>query len=396
VETTSIDALDAELVGIAFSYEDEIAHFWRCSDDFNETKKQLEILKPIFENPNTLKIGQNLKYDINALHRYGINVSPPFFDTMIAHYILHPERKSGLDSMAKNYLNHDMIPIDLLIGKKGANQKSMRDVPIEWLVEYACEDADITFRLKTFFDTFVGVENFRPLLDDIEFPLIPVLAEMEREGVKIDTEMLQKFSQELSLEIKKTEEAIYQLAGVHFNIASPKQLGEILFDKLKIDAKAKRTGTSKQYSTGEEVLQKLKYRHPIVDLVLNYRSLAKLKSTYVDALPALVKPSTGRLHTSFNQAVVATGRLSSSNPNLQNIPIRTELGREIRKAFIPREKDHVLMSADYSQIELRIIASISGDESMIADFVAGHDIHTATAAKIYGVPMSAVDKDMRS
>jgi DNA polymerase-1 len=234
-----------------------------------------------------------------------------------------------------------------------------------------------------------------PLLENIEFPLIPVLAEMEREGVKIDSDMLEKFSDELTLEIEKTEEAIFQLAGVHFNIASPKQLGEILFDRLKIDEKAKRTGVSKQYSTGEDVLQKLKFRHPIVDLVLNFRSLSKLRSTYVDALPLLIKPSTGRVHTSFNQAVVATGRLSSSNPNLQNIPIRTELGREIRKAFVPRDNQHVLMSADYSQIELRIIASISGDESMINDFKEGHDIHTATAAKIYGVPMNLVDKDMR-
>ncbi|MDR0438555.1 MAG: DNA polymerase I [Bacteroidales bacterium] len=409
-ETTGIDALDAELVGIAFCFDDgtgvvrnaPTTSFWRCSDDFAETKKQLEILKPIFENPNILKIGQNLKYDINVLSRYGIEVSTPFFDTMIAHYVLHPERKSGLDDMVRNYLNHEMIPIDVLIGKKGANQKSMRDVPIEWLVEYACEDADMTFRLKPILDNMandlvndVETHGRASLLENIEFPLIPVLAEMEREGVKIDSDMLEKFSQELTLELSKTEEAIYQLAGVHFNIASPKQLGEILFENLKIDPKAKRTGVSKQYATGEDVLQKLKYHHPIVDLILTYRSLAKLRSTYVDALPALINPRTGRVHTSFNQAVVATGRLSSSNPNLQNIPIRTELGREIRKAFVPRDKEHILMSADYSQIELRIIASISGDESMIADFVAGHDIHTATAAKIYGVPMSAVDKEMR-
>jgi DNA polymerase-1 len=394
-ETTGIDALEAELVGIAFCFENEKAYFWRCSDDFDETKKQLEILKPIFENPNILKIGQNLKYDINVLNRYGINVFMPLFDTMIAHYILHPERRSGLDDMAKNYLNHEMIPIDALIGKKGANQKSMRDVPIENLVQYACEDADMTFRLKPILEHMMDKNNVRSLLENIEFPLIPVLAEMEREGVKIDRDMLEKFSDELTLEIEKTEEAIYQLAGVLFNIASPKQLGEILFDRLKIDEKAKRTGVSGQYSTGEDVLQKLKFRHPIVELVLNYRSLAKLRSTYVDALPLLIKPNTGRVHTSFNQAVVATGRLSSSNPNLQNIPIRTELGREIRKAFVPRDEQHVLMSVDYSQIELRIIASISGDESMINDFIEGHDIHTATAAKIYGVPMSSVDKDMR-
>jgi len=399
-ETTGIDALDAELVGIAFCFENGNAHFWRCPDVETQCIASLQCLKPIFENPNILKIGQNLKYDINVLHRYGITVSGPFFDTMIAHYILHPERRSGLSDMAKTYLDHEMIPIDLLIGKKGANQKSMRDVPIEWLVEYACEDADITFRLKPILEAMIEVRHsaldaLEVLLENIEFPLIPVLAEMEREGVKIDSKMLGNFSQELTLEIQKTEEAIYQLAGVHFNIASPKQLGDILFEKLKIDEKAKRTGISKQYSTSEDVLQKLKYRHPIADLVLTYRSLAKLKSTYVDALPALIKPSTGHVHTSFNQAVVATGRLSSSNPNLQNIPIRTALGREIRKAFVPRNEEHVLMSADYSQIELRIIASISDDESMIADFVAGHDIHTATAAKIYGIPMSAVDKDMR-
>ncbi|MCL2413717.1 MAG: DNA polymerase I [Bacteroidales bacterium] len=394
-ETTGVDALDAELVGIAFCFENGDAYFWRCPDVEMQCIASLQCLKPIFENPNILKIGQNLKYDINVLHRYGIAVSEPFFDTMIAHYVLHPERRSGLNDMAKTYLNHEMIPIDLLIGKKGPNQKSMRNVPIEWLVEYACEDADATFRLKPILENMIDDSGVRKLLENIEFPLIPVLAEMEREGVKIDREMLEKFSQELTLEIQKTEEAIYQLAGVHFNIASPKQLGEILFEKLKIDEKAKRTGVSKQYSTSEDVLQKLKYRHPIADLVLTYRSLSKLKSTYVDALPALIKPSTGHVHTSFNQAVVATGRLSSSNPNLQNIPIRTELGREIRKAFVPRDKEHVLMSADYSQIELRIIASISGDESMIADFIARHDIHTATAAKIYGVPMTAVDKDMR-
>jgi DNA polymerase-1 len=314
---------------------------------------------------------------------------------MIAHYVLEPERRSNLEDMAKTFLNHEMMPIDLLIGKRGPNQKSMRDVPLEWLVEYACEDADITFRLKSVFENMIEVENLRPLLENIEFPLIPVLAEMEREGVKIDSKMLADFSQELALEIHKTEEAIYQLAGVKFNIASPKQLGEILFEILQIDPKAKRTGASKQYSTSEDVLLKLKFRHPIVNQVLNYRSLAKLKSTYVDALPALVKPQTGRLHTSFNQAVTATGRLSSSNPNLQNIPIRTDLGREIRKAFVPRDEQHTLLSADYSQIELRIIASISGDESMISDFVIGHDIHTATASKIYGVPMNVVDKDMR-
>ena len=393
-ETTSIDALEAELVGIAFCFGEK-AQFWRCPDDFAETQKQIEILKPIFENPNILKIGQNLKYDINALHRYGIEVCGPFFDTMIAHYVLHPERKSNLEDMARIYLDHEMMPIDVLIGKKGTHQKSMRDVPIEWLTEYACEDADMTFRLKPILESMMDKTNCRNLLENIEFPLIPVLAEMEREGVKIDSDMLEKFSQELTVEIEKTETAIYQLAGVQFNIASPKQLGEILFDKLKIDPKAKRTGVSKQYSTGEDVLQKLKFRHEIVDLVLNFRSLSKLRSTYVDALPLLIKPNTGRVHTSFNQAVVATGRLSSSNPNLQNIPIRTELGREIRKAFVPHSKDYVLMSADYSQIELRIIASISGDESMIADFVAGHDIHTATAAKIYGVPMNAVDQDMR-
>ncbi len=394
-ETTNIDALDAELVGIAFCYESGKACFWRCPDDFTETKQQLEILKPIFENPNTLKIGQNLKYDINALSLYGITVSGPFFDTMIAHYVLEPERRANLDDMAPAHLNNNMIPIELLIGKKGANQKSMREISTDRLGQYAAEDADITFQLKPVFETMMDEVNCWNLLENIEFPLIPVLAEMEQEGVKIDCEMLAKFSQELALEIRQTEEAIYQLAGVQFNIASPKQLGEILFENLKINPKAKRTGVSKQYSTSEDVLQKLKFRHPIVDLVLTYRSLAKLKSTYVDALPALVKPRTGRLHTSFNQAVVATGRLSSSNPNLQNIPIRTELGREIRKAFVPRDNQHVLLAADYSQIELRIIASISGDESMMADFIAGHDIHTATAAKIYGVPMNEVNKDMR-
>ncbi|MDR2906595.1 MAG: DNA polymerase I, partial [Bacteroidales bacterium] len=400
-ETTGLDTLDADLVGIAFCSEDGKAQFWRCPDDFNETKQQLDLLKPIFENPVVLKIGQNLKYDINVLNRYGIKVCGPFFDTMITHYVLEPERRSNLDDMANAYLNHNMLPIETLIGKKGANQKSMRDVPLEWLVEYACEDADITYRLKAVLEDKIqrldeGTQSpTLQLLDKIEFPLIPVLAEMEQEGVNIDTKMLANFSQELTTEIRKTEEAIYQLAGMQFNIASPKQLGEVLFEILQIDAKAKRTGVSKQYQTGEEVLQKLKFRHPIVEQVLTYRTLAKLKSTYVDALPMLVNPRTGRVHTSYNQAVTATGRLSSSNPNLQNIPIRTELGREIRKAFIPRDEHHVLLAADYSQIELRIIASISGDESMIADFAEGHDIHTATAAKIYGVPISSVDKEMR-
>ncbi len=394
-ETTGIDVLSAELVGIAFCFEEGKAQFWRSPDNFEETQKQLEILKPIFENPQILKIGQNLKYDINILYRYGIKVSTPFFDTMIAHYVLAPEHKSNLEDMAKKYLNHEMIPIELLIGKKGVNQKTMRTVSVEWLVEYAAEDADMTFRLKPILEKMMDETNCRKLLEDMEFPLIHVLAGMEREGVKIDRVMLSEFSQELDVEIRKIEEAIYQLAGVQFNIASPKQLGEILFENLKIDPKAKRAGALKQYSTSEDVLQKLKFRHPIVDQVLNYRSLSKLKSTYVDALPALIKPQTGRVHTTFNQAVTATGRLSSSNPNLQNIPIRTELGREIRKAFVPRDEQYILLAADYSQIELRIIASISGDESMIADFVEGHDIHTATAAKIYHVPIDAVDKEMR-
>ena len=393
-ETTNIDVYSADLVGLSFSIKAHEAWYLPMPADREECQRKLELLRPLFEEENILKIGQNLKYDISMLAQYGITVKGKMFDTMLAHYLLEPEQRHNMDYLAEVYLNYITIPIEDLIGK-GRQQKTMRQVPIELIKEYAAEDADITLQLYEKLLPLLKENGVEKLFYEIEMPLVPVLSRMEANGVKIDTENLQQISEEFGGEIKKIEEEIYALAGTPFNIASPKQLGEILFERLKIDEKAKKTKTG-QYATGEEVLQKLSHKHPIIQKILDYRSFTKLKSTYLDALPALVNPKDGLIHTSYNQAVTATGRLSSNNPNLQNIPVRTAQGREIRRAFVPRSEAYTLLAADYSQIELRIIAHLSQDPAMVADFNLGHDIHAATAAKVFHVPMNEVTKEQRS
>ena len=329
------------------------------------------------------------------LANYGIRVAPPLFDTMLAHYLLEPDMRHGMDFLAQTYLHYNPVSIETLIGKKGKDQGNMRDVPLEKIAPYACEDADITLQLKNLFQPGLDETETRNVFETVEIPLISVLSAMEREGVKVDTEVLKKLSDRFSEEAKESERQIFESAGTQFNIASPKQLGEILFDRLKLDPKAKKTRTG-QYSTNEETLSKLAGKHPVIDQILNYRELQKLKSTYVDSLPQLIHPVTGRIHTDFNQAVASTGRLSSTNPNLQNIPVRTERGKEIRSAFVPRNEDYLLLSADYSQVELRIIASLSGEQNMIEAFRNQMDIHTATAARLYGIDPSEVTRDQRS
>ena len=393
-ETTNIDVYSAELVGLSFSIKAHEAWYLSMPAEREACQKKLELLRPLFENEGIQKIGQNLKYDISMLAQYGINVKGPMFDTMLAHYLLEPEQRHNMDYLAEVYLNYLTIPIEDLIGK-GRQQKTMREVPVEQVKEYAAEDADITLQLYEKLMPLLKENGVEKLFYEIEMPLVPVLSRMEANGVKIDTENLQQISEEFGKEIRKIEEQIYGAAGTPFNIASPKQLGEILFEKLKIDEKAKKTKTG-QYATGEDVLQKLSHKHPIIQMILDYRSFTKLKSTYLDALPALVNPKDGLIHTSYNQAVTATGRLSSNNPNLQNIPVRTEKGREIRRAFVPRSEAYTLLAADYSQIELRIIAHLSQDPAMVNDFNLGHDIHAATAAKVFHVPMEQVTKEQRS
>ena len=393
-ETTNIDVYSAELVGLSFAIKAHEAWYLSMPAEREECQKKLELLRPLFENENILKIGQNLKYDISMLAQYGISVKGPMFDTMLAHYLIEPEQRHNMDYLAEVYLNYLTIPIEDLIGK-GRMQKTMREVPVELVKEYAAEDADITLQLYEKLLPLLKENCVEKLFYEIEMPLVPVLSRMEANGVKIDTENLQQISEEFGRQIRKIEEEIYKAAGMPFNIASPKQLGEVLFEKLKIDEKAKKTKTG-QYATGEDVLQKLSHKHPIIQMILDYRSLTKLKSTYLDALPALVNPKDGLIHTSYNQAVTATGRLSSNNPNLQNIPVRTEKGREIRRAFVPRSEAYTLLAADYSQIELRIIAHLSQDPAMVADFNLGHDIHAATAAKVFHVPMDQVTKEQRS
>ena len=393
-ETTNIDVYSAELVGLSFAIKAHEAWYLFMPADREACQKKLELLRPLFENEGIQKIGQNLKYDISMLAQYGISVKGPMFDTMLAHYLLEPEQRHNMDYLAEVYLNYLTIPIEDLIGK-GRQQKTMREVPVEQVKEYAAEDADITLQLYEKLMPLLKENGVEKLFYEIEMPLVPVLSRMEANGVKIDTENLQQISEEFGKEIRKIEEQIYQAAGTPFNIASPKQLGEILFEKLKIDEKAKKTKTG-QYATGEDVLQKLSHKHPIIQMILDYRSFTKLKSTYLDALPALVNTKDGLIHTSYNQAVTATGRLSSNNPNLQNIPVRTEKGREIRRAFVPRSPQYTLLAADYSQIELRIIAHLSQDPAMVNDFNLGHDIHAATAAKVFHVPMEQVTKEQRS
>jgi len=393
-ETTGLDSHESELVGMSFAIEPCKAFYVPVPDNYHNAQQIVSEFKEVFENPGIEKTGQNIKFDISILRWYDVDVKGKLFDTMLAHYLIQPDMRHGMDVLAENYLNYKPVPIDKLIGKKGKDQLSMRIVPIDEIKEYAAEDADITLQLKSVFEPLLYESSTRKLFDEIEMPLVPVLASMEAEGVKIDIKALNDFSAQLLTEVDELTKEIYSLSGTEFNIASPKQLGEILFDKLAIMEKAKLTKT-KQYSTGEEILQKLVNKHPIIQKILDYRSLTKLKSTYVDTLPLLVSKRTGRIHTSYNQAVAATGRLSSNNPNLQNIPIRTERGREIRKAFVPRNDKFVLLSADYSQIELRIIAELSGDDGMIEAFNQGLDIHTATAAKVYGAELSEVTKEMR-
>ncbi|NOY51622.1 MAG: DNA polymerase I [Chlorobi bacterium] len=393
-ETTGIDANNAELVGISFAIKPGEAWYVSIPENYNEACKFTAVFKSILEDENIEKIGQNLKYDISILKWYDIDVKGKFFDTMLAHYLLQPDMRHNMDVLAETYLNYKPVSITSLIGKKGKNQQSMRDVDLQIVKEYAAEDADITLQLKIKFEPLLDDSGTRELFDKIEVPLVPVLASMEAEGVNLDVETLNVFSSDLEKDISQAESGIYELTGEEFNISSPKQLGIILFEKLKVTDKPKKTKTG-QYSTGEEILLKLEKKHAVVSKILEYRSLTKLKSTYVDALPLLVNPRDNRIHTSYNQAVTATGRLSSNNPNLQNIPIRTERGREIRKAFVPRNDEYTLLAADYSQVELRIIAHLSKDKAMVDAFNKGLDIHTATASKVYGVPLEEVDKDMR-
>lgn len=393
-ETTGTDANNVELVGLSFSFKAGEGYYVPCSTNQDEVKELLEKFRPLFENKTVTWIGQNTKYDLLVLKWYGIELKGQLFDTMLAHYLIEPEGRRSMDLLSAQYLGYEPVHIEELIGKKGKTQGSMRDVELEKIKEYAAEDADITFQLKQIFVPLLKEKEVEPVFENVENPLVRVLTDMEFEGVKIDVDFLKQYSKELETEAKKSEESVYKQAEVRFNLASPKQLGEVLFEKLKLDPKAKKTKTG-QYATGEDVLLKLANQHKIVDDILAFRELTKLKSTYVDALPEMINPRTGRVHTSYAQAVAVTGRLSSNNPNLQNIPIRTSRGREIRKAFIPREEGRVLLSADYSQIELRIVAAISGDPNMCKAFRQHKDIHTATASKVYGVAEADVTKEMR-
>jgi DNA polymerase-1 len=393
-ETTGLDTITAELVGMSFATTPGKAWYVPVPENREEADALVAKFKSVFSNRDIGKTAQNMKFDIAVLANYGIEISGPTFDTMLAHYLIEPDMRHNMDLLAQTYLNYSPVSIETLIGKKGKLQTSMRSAPLDEIKEYAAEDADITLQLRNVLEPKLIETETLKIFNEIEMPLVPVLAGIEAAGVKLDSKALNEFSKELHHEIIKVQEEIWQHAGVEFNIASPKQLGEILFDRLKIDDKPKKTAT-KQYQTGEDVLLKLVHKHPMVQLILDFRGLSKLKSTYVDTLPLLVNPVTGRIHTSYNQAVAATGRLSSTNPNLQNIPIRTERGREIRKAFVPRNEEYTLLSADYSQIELRIIASMSNDEAMKEAFRQGLDIHTATAANIYKVPLDQVDREMR-
>ena len=392
-ETTGTEPMDAELVGMSFSIAENEAFYVPVPSDQDEALKIVNEFRPVFENENSLKVGQNIKYDMIVLQNYGATVKGPLFDTMIAHYVLQPELRHGMDYLAEIYLHYQTIHIDELIGPKGKNQKNMRDLDPKDVYLYACEDADVTLKLKNVLEKELKENDAERLFYDIEMPLVPVLVHIERNGVLLDTEALKQSSAHFTAQMEQIEKEIYELAGETFNIASPKQVGEVLFDKLKIIEKAKKTKTG-QYVTSEEVLESLRHKHPVVEKILEHRGLKKLLGTYIDALPQLINPRTGRVHTSFNQTVTATGRLSSSNPNLQNIPIRDENGKEIRKAFIPDE-GCLFFSADYSQIELRIMAHLSEDKNMIDAFLSNHDIHAATAAKIYKIDLKDVGSDMR-
>ncbi|MDC6387363.1 DNA polymerase I [Maribacter sp. PR1] len=394
-ETTGLNPLTAELVGIAFSWEATKGFYVPISENKEEAQEILEQLRPFFESEEIEKIGQNLKYDIKVLDKYDITVKGKYFDTMLAHYLINPDMRHNMDVLSETYLNYTPVSITELIGKKGKNQLSMREVPLEKQTEYAVEDADITFQLAQHFRPELAEAKTDGLFNDIEIPLLKVLADMELEGIKLDIDFLKSLSEALESDIASLEQQIYEDAGEEFNIGSPKQLGEILFNKMKLVDKPKKTKTG-QYSTAEDVLSYLAKDHKIIQNVLDYRGLTKLRSTYVDALPEQVEPSTGRVHTDYMQTVAATGRLSSNNPNLQNIPIRTERGRQVRKAFIPRNEDYTLLAADYSQIELRIIAALSEEDTMIEAFKNGEDIHASTASKVFNVPIEEVTREQRS
>lgn len=390
-ETTGVDPNNCDLVGISFSFEPHTGYYLPWKGD---TSKYVSLLNQYLGKDKLLKIGQNIKYDLLVFGWNGIHLKAPLFDTMLAHYLIDPDTKHSMDYLSETFLGYTPVSIESLIGKKGASQGSMADVPLEDIKEYAAEDADVTLQLYQYLQPELIKKASEKIFEQIEIPLIPVLASMEKEGVRIDADFLRVYSKQLAEDLKVLQEAIFEKAGVSFNMDSPKQLGEVLFEKMKIPYQGKKTKTG-QYSTNEETLQKLAAEQPIVDDILNYRELAKLKSTYVDALPGLINPKTGRLHTTYNQTIAVTGRLSSTNPNLQNIPIRTDRGKEVRKAFIARDEQHTILSADYSQIELRIIASLSGDEKMIQAFKDGKDIHAATAANVYDVPLEEVTSTMR-
>ena len=393
-ETTSLEEMDAEVLGLAISYEEGKAYYVNMPTDFEETKSILAEFKHLFTSPTVEKVAQNLKYDLKVLLKYDIQIAGPQFDTMLAHYLANPDGRHGMDILSEQYLHYKPVSITELIGKKGKNQLNFRDVPLDKATEYAAEDADITFQLKGNLHKELMDKQVAHLMQRLEMPLVPVLADMEMEGIRIDADFLGNYSIELETMSKDLEKTIYNMSGANFNIASPKQMGEVLFDHMKIDPKAKKTKTG-QYKTDEATLQKLAAEHEIVSKIVDYRKVNKLRSTYVDALPKLIHPKTGRVHTSYAQAVAATGRLSSTNPNLQNIPIRTDMGKEIRKAFVPRDENHTLLAVDYSQIELRIVASVAEDPGMMEAFHAGIDIHTATAAKVFGIEVADVTKEQR-
>ena len=393
-ETEGLNALETDIVGISFSWQKGKGYYLPIKNNKSVHEKSFEILRPFFESTEIIKVGHNIKFDIQVLHKYNIKVSSPIYDTMVAHYLINPDMRHNLDTLSESYLNYSPISIESLIGKKGKNQISMRDVSIDKITDYASEDADITLQLKSIFDKEIEVNNLSKIFYDIEIPMINVLSEMETEGIKIDTCYLEKLDKEFEEDLEKLKKEIFKKSGEEFNLNSPKQLGEILFDKLKLVSKPKKTKTG-QYSTSEEVLSSLANDHKIIEDILEWRSLDKLQNTYVKSLPNEVSSLTNRVHSSFNQTVTTTGRLSSNNPNLQNIPIRTANGQKIRRAFIPRGSDYILMAADYSQIELRVIASMSNEENMIDAFVNNQDIHTMTASKIYNVNPENVTREQR-
>lgn len=393
-ETTSVNANEAELVGLSFSFKPGEGYYTPCPDDEELVRNLLQYFVPLFSDESKIWIGQNIKYDLLVLKWYGIELKGNLFDTMLAHYVIESEGRRNMDLLSAQYLGYLPVSITELIGKKGKTQGNMREVEVEKVKEYAVEDADITLQLKQVFSPLLKTKKVEKVFEEVESPLVKVLMDMEFEGVNVDMEFLNLYSKELEREAQKCEESVYQQAGIKFNLASPRQLGEVLFEKMQIGAKTKRTKGG-QHATGEDVLLKLAKENPIVEDILNFRELTKLRSTYVDALPQLINKKTGRVHTSYGQAIAVTGRLSSNNPNLQNIPVRTARGREIRKAFVPRNSDHLIISADYSQIELRIVAAISGDTAMSEAFRQGKDIHTATAAKVFNVAEDEVTKEMR-